>query len=201
MMEQAMFLRDGCVSKFQFADINGSKQDSVDGSDDMRMKSSVWDDEPASNENENSSVSDCESGVSGGNYVQRNLFDEGFVRLDEGDRVHDLIQRRFALSLGLLGAQAEVVAIHKNSYCSSVMSQAKVQSFQLYLQAMQKIRNGNANLKYAWYATSGKQEVKDITSHGFGHSGKSHNNNNNNIDTCGLHLSPDDSPLDRYAIS
>lgn len=188
-MEQAILLHDGAAQKFKFAD-TAIEQDSVDGSNDMNIKK--WVCEPASIEN--STVSDCESGVSGGcNYVQPSLFDDGFVRLGEGDRVHDLIQRRFILSLGLFGAQTEVVAIHKNA-CSSVMSQARVQSFQLYLQAMHKSRNGNANLKYAWYGTSGRQEVGEITSHGFGHCGKSHDNNK--LYGCGLYLSPDDSPLD-----
>ncbi|KAI9074534.1 hypothetical protein K1719_043533 [Acacia pycnantha] len=190
-MERPIFPHDGSVQMFKFAD-TASEQEFGDGSNGMNIKKSAW--EPASIEN--STVSDCESGVSGGNYVQRSLFDEGFVRLGEGDTVHDLIQRRFVLSLGLLGAQTDVVAIHKSA-CSSVMSQARVQSFQLYLQAMQKSRNGNANLKYAWYGTSGRQEVEEITSHGFGHCGKAQNNNNNNkLYGCGLYLSPDDSPLD-----
>ncbi|XP_028769898.1 probable inactive poly [ADP-ribose] polymerase SRO5 isoform X2 [Neltuma alba] len=188
-MEQAIFPHDGSVQKLKFDD-TASEQDSGDWSNDMNIKKSgVW--EPASIED--STVSDCESGVSGGTCVQRSLFDGGFVRLVEGDRVHDLIQRRFILSLGLPGAQTQVVAIHRNA-CSSVMSQARVQSFRLYLQAMQKRRSGNANLKYAWYGTSGKQEVGEIISHGFGHCGKSQNNNK--LYGCGLYLSPDDSPLD-----
>ncbi|XP_054807360.1 probable inactive poly [ADP-ribose] polymerase SRO5 [Prosopis cineraria] len=198
-MERAIFSHDECLPKFKFDDTasefgssspdNSIEQDSGDRSDHMNIKKSVS--EPTSNEN--STVSDCESSVSGGNYAQLSLFDGGFVRLREGDRVHDLIQRRFILSLGLLGAQTKVVAIHRNAY-SSVMAQARVQSFQLYLQAMQKRRNGNANLKFAWYGTSGRQEVGEITSHGFSHCGKSQNNNK--LYGCGLYLSPDDSPLD-----
>ena len=40
---------------------------------------------------EDSSVSDCESSVSGD---ARNMFDERFVRLSEGDKARDLVQTR-----------------------------------------------------------------------------------------------------------
>ncbi|KAI4343754.1 hypothetical protein L6164_011063 [Bauhinia variegata] len=146
--------------------------------------------------NEESTVSDCESGVCGANHVQRQLFDAGFERLAEGDRVHDLIQRKFILDLGLVGAKTEVVAIHRNS-CSSFMGQARAQSFQIYTQAMLKKHDGDANVKYAWYGTSGREEVGQIISHGFGHAtyyGKSHHNNG--LHGCGISLSPDDSPLE-----
>ncbi|KAF7806086.1 putative inactive poly [ADP-ribose] polymerase SRO5 [Senna tora] len=144
--------------------------------------------------NEETAVSDCESGVSGSYCVQQHhLFDEGFVRLAEGDRVHDLVRTRFIRSLGMLGERTEVVAIHRNA-CSSVMAQARIQSFQVYMRAEEKRRHGNANVKYAWYGTSGKEEIGVIISHGFGHGGKSQNNNG--LFGSALYLSPDDSPLE-----
>ncbi|KAI4336142.1 hypothetical protein L6164_014709 [Bauhinia variegata] len=170
---------------------NSNKQELDNQSNRMDEKSV-----PGTLSNEESMVSDCESGVCGANRVQRQLFGEGFERLAEGDRVHDLIQRRFILGLGLVGAKTEVVAIHKNT-CSSTMGQARAQSFQIYMQAMSKKRDGNANVKYAWYGTSGREEVEEIISHGFGHAthcGKSHNNNG--LYGCGVYLSPDDSPLE-----
>ncbi|KAJ1384471.1 RST domain of plant C-terminal [Sesbania bispinosa] len=63
-------------------------------------------------------------------------------------------------------------------------SRAKLQSFNLYARAVAKQRGGNANVKYAWYGTSGENEIRNILSHGFSHV---HGHN--------LCLSPDDSPL------
>ncbi|KAF7838330.1 putative inactive poly [ADP-ribose] polymerase SRO5 [Senna tora] len=195
-----MFKQDGIASGFGSSSPDNSiEQESSSSSsggdrsnsNHMNVKNSVW-------ETDDSTVSDCESGVSGGNYAQRrrtSLFDEGsFVRLPEGDRVHDLIHRRFILGLGLLGAQTKVVAIHRNA-CTSAMAQARVQSFQVYMRATEKSRNGNANVKYAWYGTSGREEIGDIASHGFGHCGGK-SQNNDGLYGCGVYLSPDDSPLD-----
>lgn len=140
---------------------------------------------------DDSVVSDCESGVSGTRLVQQQhspspgLF---LVRLGEGDVVHDLLKRRFLRGLGFLGAQAQVLSIHRNA-CSGVVSQARLQSFHVYARAVANLRGGgNANVKYAWYGTRGEKEIRDILSHGFGHA---HGNT--------LCLSPDDSPLERFA--
>ncbi|KAK7265687.1 hypothetical protein RJT34_33310 [Clitoria ternatea] len=119
---------------------------------------------------DDSAVSDCESGVSGGD-----------VPFDEGD---DLIRSRFVRSLMSCGLKPDDVAICRNN-CSSVMARARVQSFQIFARAASTLRNGNANVKYAWYGASGKEEIADIIQHGFGHA-HSH----------GLHLSPQDSPLE-----
>ncbi|XP_061366833.1 probable inactive poly [ADP-ribose] polymerase SRO5 [Gastrolobium bilobum] len=128
-------------------------------------------------------VSDCESCVSGGEAVDRHVFEERFVRLDEGGET-DLIRRRFVRGLGSLGLKTEVVAIHKNA-CSTVMAQARVQSFQIFARAVARLRDGNANVKHAWYGASGTEEIADIIQHGFGPL------NNNR-----LRLSPDNSPLE-----
>ncbi|XP_027332833.1 probable inactive poly [ADP-ribose] polymerase SRO5 [Abrus precatorius] len=117
-----------------------------------------------------SEVSDCESVLSTG--------ETGFY---EGG---DLIRSRFVRGLGSHGLKPEVVAIRRNA-SSTVMAQARVQSFQIFASAVAKLRNGNANVKYAWYGASGKEEIADIIQHGFGPS-KSH----------GLRLSPEDSPLE-----
>lgn len=126
--------------------------------------------------------SDCESSVSGTKVQQHSprLFS---VRLGETDAIHNLIKTRFLRGLGLLGTQTEVISIHRNA-CADVVSQARLQSFRIYETAVAKLRGGNANVKYAWYGTSGENDVRDIISHGFSHV---HGNT--------LCLSPDDSPL------
>ncbi|KAK7350619.1 hypothetical protein VNO77_09438 [Canavalia gladiata] len=131
--------------------------------------------------NDDSVVSDCESGVSGSDVPPQHT---PFIRLQEGDVLHDLIKTRFLRGLGLLGTQTEVIAVHRNA-CSSVVSQARLHSFQVYAKAVEKLRHGNANVKYAWYGTRGVQDINDVASHGFGHA---HGPK--------LVLSPDDSPLE-----
>ncbi|TKY73502.1 inactive poly of ADP-ribose polymerase SRO5 [Spatholobus suberectus] len=136
-------------------------------------------------QDEDSVVSDCESGVSGSSgAVPRQQHSLLLVRLGEGDAVHDLIKRRFIRGLGLLGPKTEVVSVLRNA-CSSVVSQARLQSFQVYAKAVAKLRDGNANVKYAWYGTRGERDINDIVSHGFGHA---HGRE--------LVLSPDDAPLE-----
>ncbi|RDY13101.1 putative inactive poly [ADP-ribose] polymerase SRO5, partial [Mucuna pruriens] len=138
-------------------------------------------------QDEYSVLSDCESSVSATETVlpspQRTLL----VWLPEGDAVHDLIHRRFIRGLGLLGPKTEVVSIRRNA-CSGVVSQARLHSFQVYAKAVARLRDGNANVKYAWYGTRGENDVNDIFSHGFGHA---HGRQ--------LLLSPDDAPLERFA--
>ncbi|XP_027337576.1 probable inactive poly [ADP-ribose] polymerase SRO5 [Abrus precatorius] len=130
--------------------------------------------------NEDSTVSDCESAVSPTQVLRQNNL---FIRLEEGDVLHDLIKRRFLRGLGLLGPKTELVAVHRNA-CSTVVSQARLQSFQVYSRAVAKLRHGDANVKYAWYGTRGEKEISDVVSHGFSHA---HGQK--------LVLSPDDSPL------
>ncbi|RDX74928.1 putative inactive poly [ADP-ribose] polymerase SRO5, partial [Mucuna pruriens] len=103
-------------------------------------------------------VSDCESEVSGG----QTPIDRGFVPAGErGESVRTI----FIGSLG--GLKPEVVDIRRNAH-SSVMAQARAQSFQIFAHAMAKLRDGNANLKFAWYGASGEEEIADIVQHGFG---------------------------------
>ncbi|KAJ7956243.1 Poly [ADP-ribose] polymerase [Quillaja saponaria] len=141
---------------------------------------------------ESSMVSDCESGVSGANYEPCQFFDDGFIRLVKGDKVHNLIERRFLSGLGSLGEQANVVAVHRNAY-SSDLGQARLLSFQIYTRATEKKCDGNANVKYAWYGTSGKDEIGQIVSHGFDHRGVLQNSG---LYGSGVYLSSDDSPLE-----
>ncbi|KAJ8771785.1 hypothetical protein K2173_026962 [Erythroxylum novogranatense] len=135
-------------------------------------------------------VSDCESCSSsdGSSYFQD--FSGGLVRLCEGDRAHDLIKRKFLSSLGLLGTQTRVVAIRRNIY-SGVMSQAKIQSFQIFTKAVEKKNSDDANVKYAWYGNT-RSAICQVLKHGFG----PQLTDNNGIYGCGLYLSPDNCPLE-----
>lgn len=135
-------------------------------------------------QDEDSVFSDCQSSVS----VIGMLPPEhsSLVRLPEGDVLHDLIKRRFICGLGMLGPKTEVLSVHRNS-CSGVVSQARLQSFQLHAKAVAELREGNANVKYAWYGTRGEDDVNDIVSHGFAH-----------VHGPKLLLSPDNAPLQRF---
>lgn len=138
-----------------------------------------------------SSISDCESGISGPTTEpeQPQLFGPGLVAIDEGDRLHEIIKRKFVSGLGSLGMETAVVAIHRNS-CSGFLGQARLQSFRVFARAIEKKCGGNGNLKYAWFGGS-KDEIEKIVSHGFGHC------ENKGLFGRGIYLSPDDSSIDR----
>ncbi|KAH0675364.1 hypothetical protein KY285_023165 [Solanum tuberosum] len=89
----------------------------------------------------------------------------GMIELEERNKEHDLIKAGFLSGMGQLGKEVEVVAIHKNS-CSTILGQARLESFRIYSEAMRKKCGGNANIKYAWFGSS-KDEICNIISHGF----------------------------------
>lgn len=136
-----------------------------------------------------SSTSDCESGISGPTMEPHRFFGLRLVEIEEGDRLHETIKRKFVSGLGFLGMKASVVAIHRNT-CSGFLGQARLQSFRAFAKAMEKKCSGNANLKYAWFGGS-KDEIEKIVSHGFGHI------ENKGLFGRGIYLSPDDSSIDR----
>ncbi|CAK8566776.1 unnamed protein product [Lathyrus sativus] len=142
-------------------------------------------DHHAAIDQDSSTVSDCESGVSRNTRQQQQQQNSNsfLVSLGEGDVVHDLIKTRFLRGLGVLSSQTEILAIHRNA-CSDVVSQARLQSFHVYAGAVSKLRGGNSNVKYAWYGTSSENDVRDILSNGFSH-----------VHGHSLCLSPDNSPL------
>ncbi|KAM2674737.1 hypothetical protein EV2_015888 [Malus domestica] len=141
-----------------------------------------------------SSISDSESVVDSGSSSSRNQprpFGDGLVPLFNGDRVHDLIKQRFVSSLGLLGTQVSVVAVHRNSY-SSPVGQARLRSFQIYLKAVEEKCGGNPNVKYAWYAPYSKDEISKIICHGFDNFEQQQRNG---VYGNGVYLAPDHSPM------
>ncbi|KAH7866385.1 hypothetical protein Vadar_019704 [Vaccinium darrowii] len=140
---------------------------------------------------EEDSISDCESGISGPNNEKSQLFGNGLVKLDEGDRLHEIIKRVFVSGLGSTGHHTSVVAIYRNS-CSNFTGQARLQSFHIFAEAMKNKCGGNANLKYAWYGGS-KDEIEKIVSHGFGHCW---DDEDKGLYGRGIYLCPEDSPND-----
>ncbi|KAF2315943.1 hypothetical protein GH714_040738 [Hevea brasiliensis] len=132
---------------------------------------------------------DLESVISNGESASYGQFTE-LVRLFEGDRMHDLIIRRFLSGLGSIGEFTRVFAVHRNTY-SGIMGQARMQSFQIFVKAMEKQRGGNANVKYAWFGATA-DEICNIMKNGFG----GQINDNNGLYGYGIYLCPDNSPLE-----
>ncbi|XVF50316.1 hypothetical protein PTKIN_Ptkin04bG0087100 [Pterospermum kingtungense] len=136
-------------------------------------------------------VSDCESAVSGPSFDQSCLLNKGLIRLFPGDKAHDHIKKRFLSNLGSLAAHAKDLIIQKNGF-AGVTWQARQQSFQIFIKAMEKKHGGNANVKYAWCPAT-RDEICKIVEHGFGHCGLPQNSG---LYGRGVYLSPDDSPMD-----
>nr|XP_023907644.1 probable inactive poly [ADP-ribose] polymerase SRO5 [Quercus suber]POF16891.1 putative inactive poly [adp-ribose] polymerase sro5 [Quercus suber] len=157
--------------------------------DDMGVEDSLSE----SLSDEEPSVSDSESAVTSGSYGQFHLFDEGLglVKLDEGEKVYDIIKRKFMMSFERLGVQASVVSIHKHVYLG-VKEQARLNSFQIYAKAVENKCGGNANIKYSWFGGS-KDDITKIVSYGFGLHEMSQNNG---LYGSGVYLTPDSSPLE-----
>ncbi|XP_071712464.1 probable inactive poly [ADP-ribose] polymerase SRO5 [Rutidosis leptorrhynchoides] len=119
-----------------------------------------------------SSVSDCESVVSGNRIAERVLIESnetnGLVQLDESDKLYGTIVKNFVTRLGEIGINVQVECIRKNMFNSSAIAQAKLTSFQLVTKAVEKKNGGEVNVKYAWFGGS-KDEIDKIVMYGFGH--------------------------------
>lgn len=136
-------------------------------------------------------VSDCESSVSGPSFDNSPIFTDGLIRVDEEERLHKIIEDRFIIGLGSLGTRTKVEAIYRNSF-SSLMSQARLQSFHIFSRAIEKKCGGNPNIKYAWLGAS-RDEICKIISYGFSHCGLPEKNG---LYGGGISLSPDGSPIE-----
>ncbi|XAR72627.1 NAD(+) ADP-ribosyltransferase [Bertholletia excelsa] len=147
-------------------------------------------------EDQDTSISDCESGISGPSADQSQLFFDGFVEVHEGERLHEILRRRFLSGLGSLETRSSVVAIHRNS-CSGILGHARLQAFHVFARAVEKKCGGNANLKYGWYGGS-RDEIAKIISYGFGHC---RNDESRELFGCGIYLSPDHSSIDSVSSS
>lgn len=92
-------------------------------------------------------------------------WNNGMIRVDEGNTEHDAIKKMFLSGMGAIGKGTDVVSIHKNSH-STLTGQARFESFRIFSQAVGKKCGGDANINYAWYGAS-RGEIYDIISHGF----------------------------------
>ncbi|XP_022994630.1 probable inactive poly [ADP-ribose] polymerase SRO5 isoform X1 [Cucurbita maxima] len=138
---------------------------------------------------QDSVVSDSESGISGPSMEHVEWINEGLVKLAE-EKIYDLIKRKFLTSIGLLSQETTVSAVYKNSH-STHIGQARLHTFQIYLQAIAKKNGGNANVKYAWLGAS-KDQINSILGYGFSHCNKLESSQSLGN---GIYLSPDDHPL------
>lgn len=146
-------------------------------------------------EHDSSEISDCESSVSGTSTIsssslassRRRDFREGvLVELNQGERIYDVIRRRFLSFLNSIGDSTKVVSIHRKNWLG-FSAQAKLQSFQIQSRAMANKHGGNPNVKFAWYGNR-RERIQEIISHGFSFTELQDNNNG------AIFLSPDDSP-------
>ncbi|KAK2663765.1 hypothetical protein Ddye_002339 [Dipteronia dyeriana] len=169
---------------------NRSKYGSLDNPSEIEKANSNHSElDSTTHDQDSSSMSDCESSISGPCKDPLPSFHDGLIRLQEGDRVFNLISRRLVSGLGAVGrSQAEIVAIHRNPF-SGVMGQARTQSFQIFEKAVANKCGGNSNLKFAWYAGS-KQELCKIVEQGFGKP------DDNGLYGRGVYFYPDDSPME-----
>ncbi|KAF8408261.1 hypothetical protein HHK36_007410 [Tetracentron sinense] len=183
---QADLLND----QMNHTDIGDSFSDTKIDDSEQSISDSDSDDRALSVSESGSDTSICVDGPKNSEYFSGN----SMIRL-EGGREHNIVKQKFLCGMKSLEKHTMVVAIHRNSY-SSLLDQARLQSFKIFFQAMAEKRNGNANIRYAWYTTS-HDGISSIISHGFGHSGRPENRDSYGF---GIHLFPEDTSI-RGAIS
>ncbi|KAL0003041.1 hypothetical protein SO802_016822 [Lithocarpus litseifolius] len=99
------------------------------------------------------------------------LFTEDvFVQIEEGSLEHGMIMRSFLTGMGSVAKYTNVVAIHKNSL-SSLTRKARLESFQLFSEAVAEKCGGNANVRLGWFGGP-REEILGIVKHGFSHCGR-----------------------------
>ncbi|KAM7479904.1 hypothetical protein LguiA_028117 [Lonicera macranthoides] len=159
---------------------NSSVGDSVSGTD--------------HDDDQDHSISDSESGISGGKKDESKSFGDGLIKVDEDERLHEIIKHRFLSGFGSLAISTKVESIHRNAY-SSLTRQARLHSFHIFKRAVENKCGGSANVKYAWYGST-KDEISKIVSHGFNHCRTPANNNKSYSYGCSITLSANDSPIE-----
>nr|GEW00948.1 probable inactive poly [ADP-ribose] polymerase SRO5 [Tanacetum cinerariifolium] len=93
----------------------------------------------------------------------------GLVKLGEDDKQHGIIVNKFVAKLGEIGVKADVECVYRNMFGMSLVSQAKVISFQKYAKAVGVKNGGEAKVKYSWFGGCSKQEIDRIVGFGFGY--------------------------------
>ncbi|KAG9159937.1 hypothetical protein Leryth_005683 [Lithospermum erythrorhizon] len=145
----------------------------------------VDEDDGAVSDSESSSGSCCSSV---GNPKKIVTFDDGLIRVEEGNKEYDTIRLSIVAGLSSSGLQAQINDVNRVDY-SGFRKSAKLQAFEIFVNAVEKSCGGDANVKYAWYGAS-KNEIMKIVSHGFC------DPPNNGMFGRGLYLSPVEHILD-----
>lgn len=116
---------------------------------------------------ERSQVSDCESGISGSTHEVDSSyrFENGLIRVDEGEQAYHAIKQKLLSGLGILGSHTTIDGIFKNSY-QGLIKEIKLKIFGIFSKAVEEKNGGSANVEYAWYGAS-MNEINTILSHGF----------------------------------
>lgn len=139
--------------------------------------------------------SGCESRLAGSFPRKFDLLgDEYLIRLEEEDSNYMHFKQVFLAGMGDLRDHTIVEAIYSNSH-SSLLGKARVQGFQIYLDAMLEKCGVSANMEYAWYASS-EDGICGILRYGFG---QCDNPDNGGLYGRGLYLTPVGSSIERYA--
>lgn len=95
----------------------------------------------------------------------------GAVMIDEGSDEHEAVKKCFLQGFGSLTDELiRVVAVHKN-LARTFTGRARLQSFNIFSNAVANKQRGDANVRLAWYGAS-KAEISDILRHGFAAVGK-----------------------------
>ncbi|KVH98940.1 Poly(ADP-ribose) polymerase, catalytic domain-containing protein [Cynara cardunculus var. scolymus] len=124
-------------------------------------------------------VGSNESEVHPENFVFENLVDEpnnlqpkagidGLIRLNEDDRLHEVVRKRFISGMKRLGVNAQIEHIYRNLFNASAISHARLQTFNIYAKAAKHTNWNQTNIRYAWFGAS-KDDIEKIISHGFSH--------------------------------
>ncbi|XP_021718937.1 probable inactive poly [ADP-ribose] polymerase SRO5 isoform X2 [Chenopodium quinoa] len=131
-------------------------------------------------------LSDCESCVSGesndesNDSIERSLFGDDLVKVNEDVAIFDIIGHKFLSTLVDYDHEKKssttIAAIHTMNWKNSRIKQARFRSFDIFREALVGINNNNnyedgsvtSFMKYAWYCDS-KEEIQRIVSNGFGH--------------------------------
>ncbi|XP_019197262.1 PREDICTED: probable inactive poly [ADP-ribose] polymerase SRO5 isoform X1 [Ipomoea nil] len=140
---------------------------------------------------ERSQVSDCESGISGSTHEVDSPFgfENGLIRVDEGEQAYHSIKQKLVSGLGVLGSQTTIQGVYKSSY-QGLIKEIKLKIFGIFSKAVEKKNGGSANVEFAWYGASSMDEINAILSHGF-----APKTNNAGSYGHGIHLSPSNFPL------
>lgn len=86
--------------------------------------------------------------------------------VEEESEEYEFVKKGFVKGMGFMGHVTNVMAIHKNNVSSSLVRQARLDSFHIFSKAVSIKCGGDANVKCAWYGGS-LDELIEIVSIGF----------------------------------